>query len=353
MMANWGGRSEGPDFASLRRELAAGSFRPVYLLAGEDTHRASSIVEYLVNKLLGASGSAFNSHVFDGEQAGCDKILQQARSYPMFGDRQVIWVKRAEHMVGDAASEQALQRYLADPVAATTLILMSEKVDGRKSWVKACKTAGCFFEMAPPSGRDLVDWTVRRAKDKKLPLALELAEMLVELVGDDLHALDGELDKLALIAAEAKDGLDEEALRAVILEQRAIDPFELVKQLGPGTRTRRPGGLPALPVGRPLGLRAGAAAGLAGQAGGAGGGAARRRAAGEGGAGPAGHHAVRRPAIARDGALVGRRHGGAGPAGLPPLRGGHEEQSLGARDDPREGHPGDLRPLIRIGINLT
>ncbi len=233
-MANWGGRSDGPDFASLRRELAAGSFRPVYLLAGEDTHRAASIVEYLVNKLLGASGSAFNSHVFDGEQAGCDRILQQARSYPMFGDRQVIWVKRAEHMVGDVAAEQALQRYLAEPVAATTLILMSEKVDGRKSWVKACKTAGFHFEMAPPSGRDLVDWTVRRAKDKSLPLALELAEMLVELVGDDLHALDGELDKLALIAAEAKGGLDEASLRAVILEQRAIDPFELVKQLGPG-----------------------------------------------------------------------------------------------------------------------
>ena len=228
------GKRQGPDFAALRRELADGTIRPVYLLAGEDVLRTEGVVDWLRRTLLGDAGAAFNYHVYDGDDAGMDRVLQQALSYPMMCPRQLLWVKRAEQLLNDPAAEPALLKYLDSPTPETVLILMSEKVDGRKAWVKACKAAGCYFDMTPPSGRDLVDWTVRRARDKGLQLTRELAELLTELVGDDPAAIDGELEKVALIAADSAEKPNDAQLREVIMSQRAVDPFVLVRCLGPG-----------------------------------------------------------------------------------------------------------------------
>lgn len=228
------GKRGGADFAALRRELADGKIRPVYLLAGEDSLRAEGVVDWLRRTLLGDAGSAFNYHVYDGDDAGLDRVIQQALSYPMMCPHQVLWVKRADQLMNDPTAEPAFQRYLEQPAGETVLVLTADKVDGRKAWVKACKAAGCLFDMAPPSGRDLVDWTVRRARDKGLRLSREPAELLVELVGDDPAAIDGELEKVALIAAESQEQLDDAQLREVIMSQRSVDPFLLVRCLGPG-----------------------------------------------------------------------------------------------------------------------
>jgi len=228
-----GGKS-GPSFQQLREELSRASYRPVYLLAGEDTHRMTGVVEYLKKKLLGDAGAAFNFHPYDGEEAEVGHVVQQALSFPMLGDRQLICVKRAEKLVSDPGAEVGLIKYLEKPATETVLILMSEKVDGRLKWVKACKSEGYHFDFSPPRGRDLVGWVTRTAADKGLSLSRDLSELLTELVGDDLNALSGEIEKLVLLAAESETPLDEAGLLEVILAQRAVDPFELVRLLGPG-----------------------------------------------------------------------------------------------------------------------
>ncbi len=227
------GRS-GPDFQQLRGELSRAEYRPVYLLAGEDTHRMVGVVDYLKKKLLGDAGETFNFHSYDGDDAEIGNVIQQALSYPMMCSHQVICVKRAAQMLTDAGSETGLLKYLEKPAAETVLILLSNKADGRKKWVKACKSASYFYDFSPPQGSDLVGWVLRAAQDKGLKIGQDIAELLVELVGDDLTALSGEIDKLTLLSNEAAEPLDERQLLKVILAQRPIDPFELVKLLGPG-----------------------------------------------------------------------------------------------------------------------
>lgn len=232
-MAGRGG-GVGRGFAELRRSLAAEQYAPVYALVGEDQLRVQAVVEWLRKTLLGDAGTAFNYHVYDGDDAGADRVLQQALSYPMMAARQIVWVKRADAMLGEAAAEDALCKYLENPPAETMLILSSEKADGRRRWVKAAKAAGYWYDMAPPSGRDLVSWVEKAGRDRRLALTQDLATLLVELVGEDLQALSSELDKLATACGDDAAALDEQALQELILEQRPVDPFELVRALGPG-----------------------------------------------------------------------------------------------------------------------
>lgn len=232
MAAGRGGGARG--FAELRRDLAAERYAPVYALVGEDQLRVQSVVAWLRKTLLGEANAAFNYHVFDGEDAGVDRVLQQALSFPMLASRQLVWVKRAEAMLGDAAGEDALCRYLENPPSETMLILSSEKADGRKRWVKAAKAAGFWYDMTPPSGRDLVSWVERAGRERGLALSQDLATLLVELVGEDLQALTSEIDKLATACGDETGSPDEAALQELILEQRPVDPFVLVRSLGPG-----------------------------------------------------------------------------------------------------------------------
>jgi len=223
----------GPDFKQLRAELSRAEYRPVYLLAGEDAHRMAGVVDFLKKKLLGDAGAAFNFHCYDGDDVEIGAVIQQALSYPMMCSHQVICVKRAAQMITDAGAETGLIKYLEKPAAETVMILMSNKADGRKKWVTACKSAGYLYDFSPPRGSDLVGWILRTAKDKGLSIGQDIAELLVELVGDDLTALTGEIDKLSLLAADVEVPLSEQQMLDVILAQRPIDPFELVKMMGP------------------------------------------------------------------------------------------------------------------------
>ncbi len=227
-------RSSGPGFTELRRQLADGVTLPVYCLFGDDQLRVRSIVEWMRKTMLGEAGSAFNYHVFDGDECGLDKVIQQCMSFPMMSTVQIIWARRADVLIAGVEEENALCQYFSKPPQETILILSGEKADGRRKWVKLAKSQRYFFEMATPTGRDLVTWLEKAGRERSLALTPDLATLLMELVGEDLPALSNELDKLALSCSDESSRLDEAALQELILQQRPVDPFALVKSLGPG-----------------------------------------------------------------------------------------------------------------------
>lgn len=224
-----------PTFADLvRTDLKTKEYRPVYLLVGEDTYRIESVVAWIRDEMLGPEGTAFNYHLFQGEQAGLESVLQQAYSFPMLGARQLLWLRDADKCLADPTTEKALLSYLQQPVDASILVLSAIKLDGRKRWVKYCRTAGYLFSFAPPEGRDLVQWVRVAASRKGVRLVGVLPEMLIDLVGDDLHALAAEIDKLALLSSEGEQELDAEQMEDLIMQQRLGDRFELTNALRPG-----------------------------------------------------------------------------------------------------------------------
>ena len=224
-----------PGFQDLvDQDLKTGKFRPVYLLAGEDTLRIEGVVDKIRKDVLGESGSAFNFHVFQGDQAPVEKILQQALSLPMLGRLQVIWVKNADRCLGTQDGQGDLEKYLARPVPETILLLSADKADKRKKWVKICLESGFFFDFTPPSGEALVQWVLKAARREKLPLEPEQARILCDLVGNDLLSLKSEIDKLALLVEDRGASLTGEEFEQIIMDQAALEGYEITANLEPG-----------------------------------------------------------------------------------------------------------------------
>lgn len=218
----------------LEQDLKPKKYREVYVLAGEDTHRGEAVVEQIRKDALGDSGSAFNFHVFQGDQAPVERVVQQALSLPMLGGVQVIWVKHAEGLVSNADGQAAMEKYLAGPVKETILILSMEKADRRKKWVKLCQEGGFLFDFSPPAGEALVQWVLKAAKREGLPLGHEQAQVLCDLVGNDLHSLRSEITKLALLAEDRGEPPTSEELGRIIMDQAALEGYEITANLEPG-----------------------------------------------------------------------------------------------------------------------
>ncbi len=227
--------SGAPGFQELvNQDLKNKTYRPVYVLAGEDTHRMEGVIDRIRKDALGASGSDFNYHVLQGDQADVGRILQLALALPMLGGVQLIWVKNIDRCLSDKESQEAMGRYLAKPVPETILIMTAEKVDKRKKWVKVCQSEGFLFDFVPPSGDALVQWILKAAKMESLPLTREQAQLLCDLVGNDLLSLKGEIAKLALLAEDRGGVITTEEVGRVIMDQAALEGYEITSSLGPG-----------------------------------------------------------------------------------------------------------------------
>ncbi len=224
-----------PGFQELvNQDLKTGNFRPVYVLAGEDSFRIEGVVEKIRKDALGDSGSSFNFHVLHGDQVPVGRVLQQALSLPMFAGRQVIWVRNADRCLGDQESQAALEKYLAKPVAETILILTADKVDKRKKWTKVAQEKGYLFDFTPPTGEALVQWVLKAARRENLELGQEQARILCDLVGNDLLSLKSEIDKLALLAEDRGEPIGSEELGRIIMDQAALEGYEITANLMPG-----------------------------------------------------------------------------------------------------------------------
>lgn len=229
------GGSKGLGFEDLvAQDLKTGRFRPVYVLAGPDTLRTEGVVEKIRKDALGPGGAAFNFHVFHADQTPFAKIFQQAVSLPMLAGRQVIWVKQAADLLERQESLDHFEKYLRDPVPQTILILSLERADKRKKWVKVCQEAGFFFEMLAPTGEGLIQWILKAAQKEGLPLQREQAQLLAELLGEDLLGIKNELDKLALLFADRPGGLAAEDLSRLIMDQAQLKGYEITENLQPG-----------------------------------------------------------------------------------------------------------------------
>ncbi|MCP4571269.1 MAG: DNA polymerase III subunit delta [bacterium] len=215
-------------------DLKTGDFRPVYVLAGDDALRMEQVVHAIRDRALGESSASFNYHALQGDQVEMARVMQQAMSLPMFAGVQLIWVKHAEKVLGDAASQEVFEKYLATPVKETILVLSMDRADRRKKWVKACQSAGYLFDFSPPAGEELVRWVVKAAQREQLPLGADQAQVLCELVGNDLLSLKSEIDKLALLAEDRGRPLETAEIGRIIMDQAELDGYEITSQLSPG-----------------------------------------------------------------------------------------------------------------------
>jgi DNA polymerase III delta subunit len=165
----------------------------------------------------------------EGERAEVADVLDEARSYAMFGGSKVVVVRQADEFV--ARFRESLENYAAHPAPEATLVLRLNALAKNTRLYKAIDKLGGIKACEPP--RDVAGWIITRGKQAhQLTVAPQAARLLADLVGADLGRLDNELAKLALMVEGGK--VDEKAISAGVAFQREQEMWDMTNALAAG-----------------------------------------------------------------------------------------------------------------------
>jgi DNA polymerase-3 subunit delta len=132
----------------------------------------------------------------------------------LFGDARLVVVegvdgrRNADGRLANgwkAADVKAVEEYLASPAPGTVLALVAEDLKKDSPLAKACAKAGAVlaYDVAK---KKLDAWVAERFKQAGVRAEPEACVALVQLVGENLHLLANEIDKLALWAGDEPVG---------------------------------------------------------------------------------------------------------------------------------------------------
>lgn len=206
----------------------AAAVAPVYALVGSD----SFLQLETLRGILAAMPDAQRVDA-DGERAELADVLDELRSYSMFGGGNKLVVVRDADAFLTKFREQ-LEDYVASPSTSGTLVLRLNSLPSNQRIYKAIAKTGKIEDCNPP--KDVTRWIADHGKaGHGVTLTPDAARLMAELVGNDLGRLDTELAKLALQTDTGK--VDADAVGNSVAFQREQEMYDMTNELAAGNPT--------------------------------------------------------------------------------------------------------------------
>jgi DNA polymerase III delta subunit len=201
--------------------------KPVYALVGED----SFLQLQKLSEIRAQLPADVQIVELDGETAQLADALDELRSFAMFGSAKLVVIRNADDFI--SRFREQLEEYIAKPSDSGTLVLRVNSLPGNQRIHKLIAKVGQIDKCEPPKDRALVQWIIARAKSPhKLSADLPAANLLADLIGNDLGRLDNELAKLSL---QIDDGrLTNDAVLRSVSFQREQEMWDLTNELAMG-----------------------------------------------------------------------------------------------------------------------
>ena len=152
----------------------------------------------------------------------------------LFGDARLILVTDVDGVKAErgrrggwkAADVEAVVAYVEAPAPATVLALVAEDLKASSALWKACEKHGLVlsFDVAK---KDLHGWVAEQFRQRGVRAEPDAVGALLQLVGDDLHGLKAEVDKIATWAGDEPVG--EREVSALVAANADTPSYELTE----------------------------------------------------------------------------------------------------------------------------
>lgn len=181
---------------------------PIFVICGDEPHQKTIALTQALDGLLPPEvDRSLALSEYDGsrsaDQGGPSlaAVFEDLATLPFLAPRRVVLIREADAFV--TAHRERLETYLSRPAPTGTLILECRSFPKTTRLYKAALAAGGqVAERKKLSGRGLVDFVLAEAAARQKRIEPAAAAHLIDLVGADTGTLAGEIDKLALYAAE-------------------------------------------------------------------------------------------------------------------------------------------------------
>lgn len=183
-------------------DLKRKHFEPVYFLQGEETYYIDLIADYVENHVLTDAEKGFNQVVVYGKDVTMATILTHARRFPMMAERQVVLVKEAQDIqdLNKENGSKLLLDYLTKQVPSTILVFCHKhkSLDKRRELGKKIDQYAVTLNTRKMYENQLPEFVREYVQERKISMDDRAVQVLCEHVGNDLHRLTNEIDKLTI-----------------------------------------------------------------------------------------------------------------------------------------------------------
>ena len=183
-------------------DLKVGKYAPVYFLQGEESFYIDLISNYVEAHALSEAEKGFNQVILYGKDVTMATVLTNARRFPMMAERQVVIVKEAQDIqdLNKDIGVKLLLDYLTRQVPSTILVFCHKhkSLDKRRELGKKVDQYAVMLNTKKMYDNQLPEFVYEYMKEKKVQADDRAVQVLCEYVGNDLHRLANEIDKLII-----------------------------------------------------------------------------------------------------------------------------------------------------------
>ncbi|HEX6490208.1 MAG TPA: DNA polymerase III subunit delta [Gaiellaceae bacterium] len=201
--------------------------KPAYLLTGSDRPKITRALRRLRER-IGADATELLSAL----EVGGEEVAASCNALGLFAtERRLVVVEQVE--AWKARETEPLVAYLGSPSPETVLALVGEGLKKDSPLAKAVAKAGevLVYELPKRGSRpDLPGWVGRQFAGFGIRVEPSVCRLIVELVGDDLEELTGEVEKLAAWANG--DAIGEREVELLVAARAEAPPFALTDAWG-------------------------------------------------------------------------------------------------------------------------
>ncbi len=206
-----------------------------YIFHGEDTHAKKEQLEKLLSRHGDPSMLELNTTRFSGV-VPLASLRQAVETVPFLAPVRVVLVDELFSSKPRKEYIKELLTFLPDVPETTRLIFLESQTLPKTHPALALANQpgqGLVLSFLLPEGNKINRWIQRRVEEKGGEISPEAARTLTALIGNDLHILDNELEKLVAYKANASPKTiqsDDVALLSPYVAESSI--FDLVDAIG-------------------------------------------------------------------------------------------------------------------------
>lgn len=200
--------------------------RCIYVIAGKETSLVNSECDKLLDKLIAPAERTTGLLNVDADNITAAEVMDELRTLPFLTGRRIVVLKNADKFISD--NREHLEAYFDNPSSTGVLVMTVGNFDARTRLAKKLPQVGQLISVSQPSAGQLPARLRRYAIEAHAKkLQNRACELLLELVGDDLVRLYGEIDKLAVFVADSED-ITAEHVDSLVGHNRLYNAFDVI-----------------------------------------------------------------------------------------------------------------------------
>lgn len=207
---------------TINEDIKNRTFKPVYLLCGEEAFLKHSYKKKLRQAIAG--DDTMNYNYFEGKGLDVNELISLADTMPFFSEKRMVLVEDSGFF---KSSADALVDYLPSMPDTTCLVFVEEAVDKRNRLYKKVKELGRVAEMKRQDYAQLSRWAGSLLSQNGKKITAATMNLFLERTGEDMENIKMELEKL-ISYTMGRDVITSEDVEQVTTIQITNKIFDMV-----------------------------------------------------------------------------------------------------------------------------